>query len=62
MFIIMKKGITRENYGNIITNDDFLKEDDLLLKNLAEMWRNFQNIVFKTKTRQTTLFGYFNMI
>jgi hypothetical protein len=65
MFIIMKKGITCENYGNIITNDDFLIEDDLLLKNLAEMWRNslhFQNIVFKTNTRQTTLLGYFNMI
>jgi hypothetical protein len=65
MFIIMKKEITCENYGNTITNDDFLIEDDLLLKNLAEMLRNslhFQNIVFKTNTRQTTLLGYFNMI
>jgi hypothetical protein len=47
----MKKGITGKNYGNTIANDDFLIEDDLPLKSLAEMWRNslhFQNIVFKT--------------
>jgi hypothetical protein len=65
MFIIMKKGITCENYGNTIANDDFLIEDDLPLKSLAEMWRNslhFQDIVFKTNTRQTTLLDYFNMI
>jgi hypothetical protein len=45
-------------------NDDFLIEDDLSLKSLAEMWRNslhFQD-VFKTNTRQTTLLDYFNMI
>jgi hypothetical protein len=61
----MKKGITCENYGNTIANDDFLIEDDLPLKSLAEMWRNslhFQDIVFKTNTRQTTLLDYFNMI
>jgi hypothetical protein len=61
----MKEGITCENNANTIANDDFLVEDDLPLKSLAEMWRNslhFQDVVLKTNTRQTTLLDYFNMI
>jgi hypothetical protein len=60
-----KRNHMRKLWEHYFTNDDFLIEDDLLLKNLAKMWRNslhFQNIVFKTNTRQTTLLGYFNMI
>jgi hypothetical protein len=55
----------RNHMQKLWEHDDFLIENDLLLKNLAELWRNslhIQNIVFKTNTRQTTLLGYFNMI